>query len=64
MDLTRILLLDSAKIQVQDTEYSNKHRIRKGLPLLSPLYTEEDVMEALRLFKIVEYGEEFEITLP
>ena len=62
MDLTRILLLDSAKIQVQDTEYSNKHRIRKGLPLLNPLYTEEDVMEALRLFKIVEYGEEFEIT--
>jgi metallo-beta-lactamase family protein len=62
MDLTRILLLDSAKIQTQDTEYDNKHRARKGLPLLTPLYTEEDVMEALRLFKIVEYGEEFTIT--
>jgi metallo-beta-lactamase family protein len=62
MDLARILLLDSARIQVQDTEYDNKHRSRKGLPLLTPLYTEDDVMEALRLFKIVEYGEEFAIT--
>lgn len=62
MDLARILLLDSAKIQVQDAEYDNKHRSRKGLPLLTPLYTEDDVMEALRLFKIVEYGEEFAIT--
>src|SRR5882757_1887270 len=52
MDLTRILLLDSAKIQMQDTEYSNKHRVKKGLPLLNALYTEENVMEALRLFKI------------
>jgi metallo-beta-lactamase family protein len=62
MDLARILLLDSAKIQMQDAEYSNKHRARKGLPLLTPLYTDDDVMETLRLFKIVEYGEEFAIT--
>jgi metallo-beta-lactamase family protein len=62
MDLTRILLLDSAKIQTQDTEYSNKHRAKKGEPLLEPLYTEENVMEALHLFKIVEYREEYEIT--
>jgi metallo-beta-lactamase family protein len=33
MDLARILLMDSAKIQMQDVEYSNKHRARKGLPL-------------------------------
>ena len=62
MDLTRILLLDSAKIQMQDVAYSNKHRARKGMPLLEALYTEDQVMEALRLFKIVEYHEEFEIT--
>lgn len=59
MDLTRILLLDSAKIQVQDVEYDNKHRARKGQPPLTPLYTEEDVTKALHLFKIVEYGEEY-----
>src|ERR1700761_9525010 len=62
MDLTRILLLDSAKIQMQDAEYSNKHRARKGMPLLTPLYDEDQVMEAMRLFKIVEYHTEFEIT--
>ncbi len=62
MDLTRILLLDSAKIQMQDIEYSNKHRAQKGLPLLEALYNEDQVMDAMRLFKIVEYHEEFEIT--
>lgn len=62
MDLARILLMDSAKIQEQDTEYSNKHRLRNGLPLLHALYNEEDAMEALRLFKIVDYNEEYEIT--
>src|ERR1700730_17841133 len=48
MDLVRILLMDSAKIQMQDTEYSNKHRAKKGLPLLNALYTEEEAMESLR----------------
>lgn len=62
MDLARILLLDSAKIQMQDTEYTNKHRAKKGQQLLTSLYTEDDVMEALRLFKIVDYHTEFEIT--
>jgi metallo-beta-lactamase family protein len=62
MDLARILLLDSAKIQMGDITYSNKHRAKKGLPLLTPLYTDKDVMDALRLFKIVEYHEEYAIT--
>ncbi len=62
MDLARILLMDSAKIQTQDVMYSNKHRAKKGLPQLTPLYTEEQVMDALSLFKIVEYHEEYEIT--
>ncbi|RFZ81762.1 MBL fold metallo-hydrolase [Mucilaginibacter terrenus] len=62
MDLTRILLMDSAKIQMQDVEYSNKHRERKGQPPLDPLYTEEDAIAAMRLFKIVDYHEEYEIT--
>src|SRR6201996_5560151 len=62
MDLARILMMDSAKIQVQDAAYSNKHRLKKGLPLLQPLYTEEQAMEALRLFKIVDYHEVYAIT--
>ncbi|TSJ43918.1 MBL fold metallo-hydrolase [Mucilaginibacter corticis] len=62
MDLTRILLMDSARIQMSDVEYSNKHRAKKGLPLLEPLYNEDQAMDALRLFKIVEYHEEYAIT--
>jgi metallo-beta-lactamase family protein len=62
LDLTRILLLDSAKIQMQDTEYSNKHRAKKGLPLLTALYNEEQVNEALTLFKTVDYHTEYAIT--
>jgi metallo-beta-lactamase family protein len=62
MDLARILMMDSAKIQMQDLEYSNKHRAGKGQPLLEALYAEEDVIAALGLFKIIEYHEEYEIT--
>ncbi len=62
MDLARILMTDSARIQEQDSEYSNKHRRRKNQKDIAPLYQEENVIEALRLFKIVEYDEEFEIT--
>lgn len=62
MDLARILLMDSAKIQMQDAEYSNKKRLRKGLPLLEPLYSDEQAMEALRLFKVVPYHEHYAIT--
>lgn len=61
MDLVRILLMDSAKIQQQDSEYSNKHRARKGLPLLMPLYTEDDAMDCLRQFRIVKYSTELQI---
>jgi metallo-beta-lactamase family protein len=62
MDLCKILLMDSAKIQMQDNEYSNKHRARKGLPLLEALYTEDDVIKALSLFKIVDYQEAYHIS--
>ena len=60
-DLVKILLLDSANIQMMDTEYSNKHRLRNNLPLLTSLYTEEQVTESLKLFKTVGYDEEYAI---
>ncbi|HVW94790.1 MAG TPA: MBL fold metallo-hydrolase [Mucilaginibacter sp.] len=60
-DLTQILLLDSAHIQEQDTEYSNKHRRRNGQPLLKPLYNEEQATASFKLFKTVDYNEVYEI---
>ena len=61
MDLARILMMDSARIQVQDSEYFNRHRAQRGLPPVEPMYTEDNVIEALRQFKIVEYNTDFEI---
>lgn len=60
MDLSRILMMDSAKIQMQDTEFSNRH-LREGEEMEEPLYTDEDVTKTLSLMKIVEYEEDFEI---
>jgi metallo-beta-lactamase family protein len=60
MDLARILMLDSAKIQMQDSEFSNKH-LKPGNEPEKPLYTDEDVIKTVSLMKIVEYGEDFEI---
>ncbi|WP_374950769.1 MBL fold metallo-hydrolase RNA specificity domain-containing protein [Mucilaginibacter sp.] len=62
MDLARILLMDSAKIQTQDLEYDNKHRAKKGQPQLEALYSEEDAISALSLFRIVDYNQEYHIT--
>ena len=61
MDLAGILLADSAKIQMQDADYENELLRNRGLPEIESLYTDEDVLEAMRLFKIVEYNEDFEI---
>ncbi|TWR30450.1 MBL fold metallo-hydrolase [Mucilaginibacter pallidiroseus] len=61
MDLARILLMDAAKIQTQDTEYSNKSREGKGLELEVPLFDEDDAIAALGLFKTVEYHEEYHL---
>ena len=62
MDLARILMTDSARIQMSDIEYTNEYREKKGLPAEEPLYTEDDAIAALGLFKIVEYNEEVELT--
>ncbi len=62
LDLVKILLLDSAHIQMMDTEYSNKHRRKNNLPLLSALYTEEQVTDALKQFKTLDYHQEYAIT--
>jgi metallo-beta-lactamase family protein len=60
MDLARILMLDSAKIQMQDAEFSNRH-LKSGEEPESPLYTDDDVIKTVSQMKIVDYGEDFEI---
>jgi metallo-beta-lactamase family protein len=60
MDLARILLMDSAKIQMQDAEYLNRH-LREGEKEEKPLYTDDDVVKTLSRFKVVDYNEDFKI---
>ena len=60
MDLARILMMDSAKIQMQDSEFTNKH-LRQGEEEEKPLYTDQDVIKTVGLMKVVDYGEDFKI---
>ncbi len=54
-DLCAVMLRDSAFIQEQDVKYVNKHRKKEGKALFEPLYTENDVLEAMSLFQTVGY---------
>ncbi len=59
-DLARILLLDSAKIQMQDAEYANK-KIKRVEDQEMPLYTDKDVTQTLSQFKTILYDQDFSI---
>ncbi|PYS43365.1 MAG: MBL fold metallo-hydrolase [Acidobacteria bacterium] len=52
-DLLKILLPDAARLQEEEADYRNRHKITKHLPAL-PLYTEQDAREALKLLQVVE----------
>ena len=60
MDLARILMMDSAKIQMQDSDFTNKH-LRQGEEKEKPLYTDQDVIKTVGLMEVVDYGAYFKI---
>ena len=62
MNLAKILMEDSAHIQMSDAEFSNRQLAKQGLETEAPMYTEEDAINALHQFKVVEYNEDFEIS--
>ena len=47
IDVCGVLLPDSARIQEEDADYANRHKLSKHQPAL-PLYTEDDAHRALR----------------
>jgi metallo-beta-lactamase family protein len=49
-DLCSIMLADTAFIQEHDTQIFNKRRAKKGLPLVTPIFTQEDAKECMSLF--------------
>jgi metallo-beta-lactamase family protein len=61
-DLMKILLPDSARLQEEEADYRNRHKITKHLPAL-PLYTEQDARETLKLLQVVpNTGARFRVT--
>ncbi|TFG42398.1 MAG: MBL fold metallo-hydrolase, partial [Bacteroidia bacterium] len=49
-DLCSIMLADTAYIQEHDTKTYNKRRAKKGLPIVTPIFSQEDAKECMALF--------------
>jgi metallo-beta-lactamase family protein len=54
-DLCQIMLRDCARIQESDIDWLNKHRVRKGLDPVEPVYDEMDAEKCLRQFVTIGY---------
>jgi metallo-beta-lactamase family protein len=59
-DLLRVVLMDSAHIQEEDTERANRYGYTKHSPAL-PLYGVDDVYEMLGHVRLHGYGDRFEV---
>jgi len=63
-EIARVILMDSAKIQQEDTEFKRKRHQREGrrgpYPEI-PLYTTDDAKDCFRLLSPVQYGEPVQI---
>lgn len=55
IDVCRILLPDSGRLQEEDAEYLGRHERSRHRPPL-PLYTEQDAQRALRHLEPLEFG--------
>ncbi len=60
-DLCSIMLPDSGHIQEMENVWQNKKRARIGKPELPPLYTAQDAIKCLEIFKPVSYDEIVEL---
>src|SRR6516162_261396 len=56
IDMTALILRDSAKIQSQDAERRNRHLEREGKPLEKPLYQMEDAEQIIASMRPVPYN--------
>lgn len=60
-DLLKILLPDAGRLQEEEADYRNRHKLTKHNPAL-PLYTEKDANAALQLIKpLANSGEPVEV---
>ena len=61
IDLAGLILRDSAHLQLNEAERNNRKRQRAGKPPEEPLYSAQDVDNALALFRAVEFDSDIEV---
>ncbi len=61
IDLTKLILEDSANIQEETVKEKNKYRKKLWLPLRKPIYNIDDVHHSMKYFSSVEYEKLYEI---
>ena len=60
VDLAKIMMADSGRIQESDAEFVNKKRLARGEELIEPLYTEADAQNAAGQLRGADYNQAFE----
>ncbi|MFC2085301.1 MBL fold metallo-hydrolase RNA specificity domain-containing protein [Bacteroidota bacterium] len=61
VDLCQVLLRDSAYLQERDIHWLNKKRAKKNQEPVEPLYTYEDVVNAMDNFVGIQYSKPFQL---
>ena len=62
LELSSIMLEDSAHIQESEAEWKTRKRERHGESAVEPLYRSEDAAAVLELFRPVSYGERVDLS--
>ena len=60
-DLLKVMLPDCAHIQQKEAEWQTKKALRKGLPVVEPMYTMEDANATLKLVVPILYDQLFTV---
>jgi len=60
-ELLKVMLLDAAHVQEEETDRINRKRARQGLPPIKPLYTKEDVERVFPLIEPLPYDTRYNL---
>lgn len=61
LEMTGLILRDSARLQMADAERQNRKRMRADKPAVDPLYTPEDAEAIIARMRPVPYSKEFAV---